>query len=135
MRELEEGLGSTHSVVTVEAADKFGTMGVVGVMRVDWKQDRIEIPIFVLSCRAFGFGIEYALLNSVKRLAPEESVIVGHYKETQSNQPGRQLYSASGMNWKGTSWTGKVSELPPDPAWLRIENRIPSKSQPAIDRP
>jgi len=134
VREMEEGLGSTHSVVTVEAADKFGTMGVVGVMRVDWKQDRIEIPIFVLSCRAFGFGIEYALLNSVKRLAPEESVIVGHYKETQSNQPCRQLYSASGMNWNGASWTGKVSELPPDPAWLKIENRIPVKPMPVAGR-
>ncbi len=127
VRELEEGMGAAHWVVTAEAADKFGTMGVVGVMKVDLKQDRIEIPIFVLSCRAFGFGIEYALLNSIKRLAHEESIIVGHYKETQSNQPCRQLYPASGMRWNGASWMGKVAELPPDPAWLKIENRIPAK--------
>jgi FkbH-like protein len=128
--ELEDGMGATHWIITAEAADKFGSMGVVGVMRVDWKPDTIEIPIFVLSCRAFGFGIEYALLNSVKRLAQDESALVGHYKETQSNQPCRQLYSASGMRWNGTSWVGKIADLPPDPAWLAIENRISAKPLP-----
>jgi FkbH-like protein len=134
VRELEDGMGATHWIITAEAADKFGSMGVVGVMRADLKHDAIEIPIFVLSCRAFGFGIEYALLNSVKRLAPVESGIVGHYKETQSNQPCRKLYPASGLRWNGTSWVGKIAELPPDPAWLRIENKIPAKLLPAIGR-
>ena len=132
VRELEHGNGDTHFVITAEAADKFGSMGVVGVMRVDWKPDRVEIPIFVLSCRAFGFGIEYALLNSLRRLAPDHSTIVGHYQETQSNQPCRELYPSSGMRWDGASWIGKIGELPPDKAWLAIENRIPAKLQPAV---
>ncbi len=130
--ELAEGMGVTHWVLTVEAADKFGSMGVVGVMRVDLKPDAVEIPIFVLSCRAFGFGIEHALLNAVKRLAPEEFSIVGHFKETQSNQPCRQLYPASGLRWNGASWVGKIGELPPDPAWLEIDNKVRAKLQPAI---
>ena len=107
VRELGDGMGTDHWIITAEATDKFGSMGVVGVMRVDWKPDRIEIPIFVLSCRAFGFGIEYALLNSVKGLVQNRYAIVGHYKETQFNQPCRRLYPASGMRWNGTSWIGK----------------------------
>src|SRR5579864_372454 len=127
VRELQEGLGSQHWLITAAAEDKFGSMGVVGVMRVNRKPDRLEIPIFVLSCRVFGFGIEYALLNAVKRLAPAGHAIVGHYKETQSNEPCRQLYPQSRMRWDGSCWVGKIGELPPDPAWLMVENRMQTK--------
>ncbi len=125
--ELEEGLGARHWVITARAEDRFGSMGVVGVMRVDLMPGRIEIPIFVLSCRAFGFGIEYALLNSVRKLVPADFAIIGHYQETKLNQPCRKLYPESGMIWNGASWTGRVVELPRDPAWLRIENEITAK--------
>ena len=134
IRELEDGLGTQHWIITAVAEDKFGSMGVVGVMRIDRKLDRVEIPIFVLSCRVFGFGIEYALLNSVKRLAADGQGIVGHYKETQFNQPCRQLYPASGMHWMGSSWVGRVGELPPDPVWLTVENRIPTNLPTAFQR-
>jgi hypothetical protein len=99
-------------------------MGVVGIMQVDRHSDRIEIPIFVLSCRAFGFGIEKALLNAVRALAPAESLIVGCYKETQFNQICRQFYSASGMRWDGTQWIGRIADLSPAPQWLAIENKF-----------
>lgn len=127
VRELEHGLGVTHAVVTVEAADKFGGMGVVGVMRVDMKPEGLEIPIFVLSCRAFGFGVEYALLNSVKRLVQGDHPIAGLYRETQHNEPCRKLYPTSRMHWDGRRWVGRTSELPPDPAWLKVENTIVAK--------
>ncbi|HUI82029.1 MAG TPA: HAD-IIIC family phosphatase [Bryobacteraceae bacterium] len=126
-RELEDGMGLTHSVITVEAADKFGSMGVVGVMRVDWKPEGLEIPVFVLSCRAFGFGIEYALLNSLKTLVEGDHPIAGLYKETQYNQPCRQLYPASGMKWDGKRWIGRTADLPADPDWLKIENAVARK--------
>lgn len=127
VRELEDGMGTSHTVITAEAADKFGSMGVVGVMRVDWKPEGVEIPLFVLSCRAFGFGIEYALLNSVKRLVRGDHAIAGLYRETQFNEPCRQLYPASGMRWDGQRWTGRIADLPADPAWLKIENGIATK--------
>ena len=122
--ELENGIGTFHSIITAEASDKFGSMGVVGVMRVDWKPDRVEIPVFVLSCRAFGFGIEYALLNSLTTLAPSDHLCIGHYKETQFNQPCRQMYPASGLKWDGKSWIGKIADLRPAPAWLAIETDV-----------
>jgi FkbH-like protein len=123
-KDLEVGMGTRHSVIMAEASDRFGSMGVVGVMRIDWKPDRAEIPIFVLSCRAFGFGIEYALLNAVKALSPDDQLCVGHYKETQFNGPCRQLYPASGMKWDGTAWMGRVGNLRPDPAWMTVKNEL-----------
>jgi FkbH-like protein len=123
-RELADGLGTRHTIVQAEAADKFGTMGVVGIMQVDRHFDRVEIPIFVLSCRAFGFGIEYALLNAVRALAPAECPIVGCYKETQFNQICRQFYSASGMRWDGSRWIGRIADLPAAAQWLAIESTL-----------
>jgi FkbH-like protein len=123
-RQLADGLGTRHTIVKAEASDKFGSMGVVGIMQVDRHSDRIEIPIFVLSCRAFGFGIEYALLNAVRALAPAECPIVGCYKETQFNQICRQFYSASGMRWDGSHWIGRIADLPPAAQWLAIESAL-----------
>lgn len=122
VRELEEGLGTEHLIITAEASDKFGSMGTVGIMRLDWSQDGVEIPVFVLSCRAFGFGIEYALLSAVKKLVPADFRIVGHYRENKLNEPGRKLYPTSGLNWDGTNWIGTAGQLPSDPRWLVIDS-------------
>jgi FkbH-like protein len=123
-RELADGIGASHAIITAEAADKFGSMGVVGIMRVDLYSGRIEIPVFVLSCRAFGFGIEFALLNAVRMLAPEDNLVVGHYKETQFNQVCRQFYPSSGMRWDGSHWIARIAELSPAPRWLAIDNTV-----------
>ncbi len=131
VRELEVGLGSEHRILTATAKDKFGSMGVVGVMRVDRTPGGVEVPIFVLSCRVFGFGIEYALLNSLKGLASSDDALVGRYRETQYNQPCRQLYSRSGLTWDGTKWVGKIRDLPADLTWLTIEHCV-SASFPAL---
>jgi FkbH-like protein len=123
VRDLEEGISSRHSVIVAEAADKYGNMGMVGVMIARWRSEAVEIPIFVLSCRAFGFGIEHALLNSLRTLAPETHQLVGHYKPTQSNEPCRKLYPDSGLSWDGGSWVGKIADLPADPVWLAVQNQ------------
>jgi FkbH-like protein len=123
-RDLQGGVGSRHLIVTATAQDKFGSMGVVGVMKVDRQPGCVEIPIFVLSCRAFGFGIEYALLNAVKHLASADDSIIGHYRQTQYNQPCRELYPKSGLSWDGSRWIGRIGDIPTDPAWLTIERRL-----------
>jgi FkbH-like protein len=124
LRELQDRLGAGDAVVVADANDKFGQMGTVGVMVVEMKPSLVEIPLFVLSCRVFGFGIEYALLNSVRRMAPHSNRLVGHYQQTQSNQPCRQMYPKAGLNWDGQHWVGLVSGLPADPTWLSIQNHL-----------
>ena len=121
LAEMRQSLRNGDLVLVASAEDKFGSMGVVGVMQVSRKQDRIEIPVFVLSCRAFGFGVEYALLNSLKGRFPADCAIVGHYRETSQNGPGRRLYLESGMKREGDCWVGKVGDLPNDPEWLDIQ--------------
>jgi FkbH-like protein len=122
--EQEAGLGSTHRLLIAIAKDKFGSMGMVGAMRVDLQPDGLRIPIFVLSCRVFGFGVEYALLNSIALLGVPEDRITGCYKETQHNAPCRDLYPKSGFFWNGSEWVAKLADLPADPSWLTIARSV-----------
>ena len=124
VQELAGRMGDGHRTLIASAQDKFGNMGMVGVMRVNWTPAGLEIPIFVLSCRVFGFGIEYALLNAVKRLTAPDSCLIGHYHETHYNQPGRDLYRKAGMLWDGAKWSGRVADLRDNPSWLTVQYRV-----------
>ena len=121
MAELERGLGAEQWVMTAAAKDKFGSMGVVGVMIVKRAAEGLEIPVFVLSCRVFGFGIEYALLNAVSGMAARECRVVGRYMETPHNGPCREFYAKAGLQREEAGWVGAVGDLKATPAWLTIE--------------
>jgi FkbH-like protein len=126
MAELEKGLGAEQWVMTATAKDKFGSMGVVGVMVVRQLADGLEIPIFVLSCRVFGFGIEYALLNAVNELGTSElgppgNHLVGLYNETPHNEPCREFYAKAGLRREEAGWVGTICDLKATPSWLTVE--------------
>jgi FkbH-like protein len=115
-----------HSIVVVEATDKFGSMGVVSVAVTRETPEKVEILVFVLSCRVFGYGIERALLNFIRRSAGHRDgsrgkPLLGHYKETTYNQPCRNLYPESGFVWEDDAWVYRSGPDPADPDWLSVE--------------
>lgn len=114
-------------VLVVDAGDRFGPMGTVAVLVLHLTSDRVEIPAFVLSCRVFGYRIEHALLNHVKRLAhgaggDTARPVVGLYEETPHNEPCRKVYPENGFEWDGKAWVcprpGETQIM--DPEWLTI---------------
>jgi FkbH-like protein len=111
---------SKYKILVVEAADKFGTMGMVSVMVLDKKGETFEVPIWVLSCRVFGFGIETVVLNAVSRMAAASgaSSIRGLMKETASNQPCRNVYRDFGFDLVDDAWEIAASKTKEDPAWI-----------------
>lgn len=117
--ELLAGSGDSRKVWVADARDKFGSMGMVGVLVADQVGVDFEIPVFVLSCRAFGFGIEYALLNTVLNGASGREVR-GLYQETSHNGPCRAVYSAAGFRWQGGCWQRHGGNAD-DPGWLSVQ--------------
>ncbi len=108
-------------IAVAEAADRFGAMGLVGACWVDATETEVVVPVFVLSCRVFGYHIEGALLNVVKRLARAEAKpIRGLYVETTHNQPCRELYPTAGFVRDGRDW--RIADPTPDadPEWLAV---------------
>lgn len=126
-REAEAWLRSgDHRVLVAEAGDKFGTFGMISVAVARVRPDRVEIPVFVLSCRAFGYGLERVVINTVKRLALATGGVplAGLYRETGHNEPCRKTYPDNGFQWNGGEWfyTGEGEVM--DPPWLEVHHDV-----------
>lgn len=108
-----------------KAADRFGDMGVVCVAVVSTTTDQAEIRAFVLSCRAFGYGIESAMLREIVRrcaIGEQRHVLKGLYRGSAQNHPCRNMYPEHGFTPTdgGFEWTGEASI--PETPWLQIRS-------------
>jgi FkbH-like protein len=116
-------------VVVVDASDKFGPMGLICATLVDPSGPEISVPVFVLSCRVFGYGIEHAVLSAIKRLAlsglgGNVKPIRGAYRETAHNEPCRRMYPENGFSREGDSWVMRQVVDQEYPAWLRVNDLL-----------
>jgi FkbH-like protein len=113
-----------HWIVIGQTADRFGDMGTtcVAVVRVDG--DEMELLVFVLSCRVFGYGVEQGLLNCIKAEAARAHLrkIVGRYVPTPENGPCKDFLANNGFTQEeGGRWTFDVGAAAPSGAkWLEV---------------
>jgi FkbH-like protein len=108
LREVEQwSAASDYRIITVQVDDKFGPMGTVCVAVIRERPDGFHIPIFVLSCRVFGFGVETLVLDYVKRLslsrfgAPR---VRGFFTATEHNAPCKDMYREHGYAEEDSAW-------------------------------
>jgi FkbH-like protein len=75
--------------------DRYGDFGVIGAVVV---RSESQVSQMVLSCRAFGRGVEFALLaEAIRSLNVEQ--LEGHFVDTGRNAPARAFLSAIGARW------------------------------------
>ncbi len=120
MREWHES--SKTTIVLAHAADRFGDMGTVGIAVVAPYDDRVEIPVFVLSCRVFGYGVETTMLAEICRrceVAHSGKPIIGLYRSTTQNHPCRNMYIDHGFILQDGAFRWNGSPLPGVP-WAKI---------------
>ena len=120
-----------RNILLVEAHDKFGSMGTVCVAVTVETAEQIRIPVFVLSCRVFGFGVETALLNHLKRNAGFPAAgkpIVGLYLETPFNEPCSHTYAEHAFQQQGHEWVYRGGGDLRDPEWLTVEDLLPERA-------
>tara|TARA_B110000438_G_scaffold247415_1_gene249530 strand:- start:304 stop:1959 length:1656 start_codon:yes stop_codon:yes gene_type:complete len=69
--------------------DKFGDMGLVGIVSFKVLPDKIEVIDFILSCRVFGRSIEKAMLLKIIQVLKKKGInkIVFQYLKTKKNKP------------------------------------------------
>ncbi|HEY4303489.1 MAG TPA: HAD-IIIC family phosphatase [Gemmatimonadaceae bacterium] len=124
-REIDEWSASAeYSILTVQVDDKFGSMGTICVAIVRQTADALEIPIFVLSCRVFGFGVETLLLDYVKRRSEKlfgAPKVRGFFTSTEHNEPCRDMYRDHGYVEQGSAWQFVGAPgAKPLPAWFDL---------------
>lgn len=83
------------TIYVIEASDKFGDMGIVGMSVVDGSG---TIESFIISCRVFGRDFESLLLEKIKSSVKED--IVGVYVYTGKNDYCKDFYLKHGVYYE-----------------------------------
>jgi FkbH-like protein len=78
-----------RSVWTLRVADRFGDLGLTGLLSLEQVDDEAHVQDFVLSCRVLGRRVEETMLalalEHARRLGL--SAVVAHYQPTEKNRP------------------------------------------------
>jgi FkbH-like protein len=79
--------------LVVEARDRFGDYGLVGVIIYGMGEEALILDTFLLSCRVLGRGVEHAVVRELGRLAFERDKrrIEMAFIPSQRNTPARQF--------------------------------------------
>ena len=87
-------------------SDKFGDNGVVSVVIGEIKEDRLDIILWLMSCRVLKRDMEYAMMDALagRCQAMELRTVRGYYFPTAKNGMVRDFYEKQGFD--------KIEEAP-----------------------
>ena len=83
----------TSFVVSVSYEDKFGPLGVIGVISGKQSGDCLEVSSWVMSCRAFSRKIEFHTLAYLRQLPGVEKIRFD-FQATARNQPLQEFFAS-----------------------------------------
>jgi FkbH-like protein len=89
-----------HCLGIVNAWDRFGTLGLIGLYLLERHRDCVALDSFLLSCRALGRGIETVTMNALKRQVrdmPGVARFVASFVPTKKNLPARDFLPSQGL--------------------------------------
>ncbi|MBK6777956.1 MAG: hypothetical protein IPG75_00010 [Gemmatimonadetes bacterium] len=126
-RQVLQGMleSATHAVYAAHLADKFGAVGLVGVVIVERQSGRVVLDSFIMSCRAMGFELERLMLALVREAEGSGRELVGRFVPTDRNGPASGLYPGQGFEPAGpTEWLLSAGAAGPErPAWFTVRPR------------
>ena len=97
---------------TIDATDRFGPLGIIGVYLIDLSQGLPHVDSFLMSCRAIGRGIETAVMNTIKEeflLDRRHEALSADFIPTKKNAPARTFYQSQGFVQVAEDETGRQS--------------------------
>jgi FkbH-like protein len=109
-------------VWAVSARDKFGDYGLIGGVVADRAAEVRTLPVFFMSCRALGRGVEAALLHVLAKHACESGAARLRVPFTNGprNEPAGAFLRQSGFLEKGGVFELSLAQVPPLPAHVRL---------------
>ena len=101
--EIKNLMADGWKVWAMQAEDKFGDYGIVGVGMVEPKSNVWRVDNFLLSCRILGREVERVFLGQIMAQARSAGVakISAEFIPTAKNQPCRSFCPDSGFNLTG----------------------------------
>ena len=86
----------SYTILYLSASDKYGDMGIVAAAVIEELPDCVLIKNFMLSCRTFGRGFEYIMLNKIKTMF-NDKLISGIFVLTEKNKKHSNFYAENGV--------------------------------------
>jgi FkbH-like protein len=98
----------------VEASDRFGDYGLIGVMIFGVAGVHLVVDTFLMSCRALGRGIEHRMVACLGKIAGGEGLshVVVPFARTAKNQPALDFLNAAARKYREETAGGYCFALP-----------------------
>jgi FkbH-like protein len=95
---------------TVTVSDRFGSYGLVGLLLYRITERFLQVPGFMLSCRALGRGVEHRMLVHAAELAGQtgKATVGIEFEAGPRNQPAREFLSQVSAQVLGTPFSDEV---------------------------
>ena len=97
--------------------DVFSDNGLVSVIIGKINRNKLEIELWIMSCRVLKRDMEYAMLDKLVYFARENNIeeIIGYYYPTKKNGMVKELYKTLGFgllsdNNGNTKWYLKIND-------------------------
>jgi FkbH-like protein len=128
-KELTQWLegGNNRDLAAVTVADRFGDVGLTGI--VSWEQigSTLEIVDYVLSCRAMGRQVEQLMVHLAAQAASRANcdTVVAKFVPTAKNRPCLEFWRSSGFSESDQNvfqWT--TDRDYPKPAFIALEGNV-----------
>jgi Predicted enzyme involved in methoxymalonyl-ACP biosynthesis len=109
-------------IFSCKVSDKFGDMGLVGVVSFVISSKKIEIIDFILSCRAFGRSIENSMLYKVIQVSKKKNIdqIIFKYLKTAKNKPCLDFLNSNLIKKKNNIFIHQNTAKFKPPKFLKI---------------
>ena len=122
---LEGGCG--RNLVAVTVADRFGDLGLTGV--ISWEQlgTTVEIVDYVLSCRAMGRQVEQMMVHLAVQAASHArcDAVVARFFPTAKNRPCLEFWEGSGFaSAEPNVFVWKTADDYPKPEFITLEGNL-----------
>lgn len=116
--------GSGRHLLSVTVSDRFGDLGLTGV--ISWEQigSTIEIIDYVLSCRAMGRKVEQLMVHLAVQAASRAqcAAVVARFIPTAKNRPCLEFWEGSGFANTGQNvFVWKAVDDYPKPEFIALE--------------
>src|SRR5262249_23619473 len=121
-RWLSEGKG--RKTLAIKVADRFGDIGLTGLISWTLADDAVEIVDFVLSCRAMGRQIENLMAHLAVEAARAQGSrwVIARLIPTARNEPCREFWKCSSFDEPETNLFVWDANMPyPKPAFISVE--------------
>ncbi len=114
--------GEAHHIYVLEAADRFGEYGIVGVAIVHIAPPHAQLDTFLMSCRILGRELETAFLAAVGQDAATggASELEAEFLPTPSNAPATDFLPKHDFKQTGETWRIRIESLPKAPPHIEL---------------